>query len=923
MNSYNDAFHCETRDLLEEAYKNLLPKPLFRQDIVKRIFEAFSARRSVLLVGPPGVGKTAIIHGLAHEMRISRHRGLRELSVISFLGGTHYLGDWQTKAKAIFEQAKYTNSVLYFTDIWNLRTVGSSSNDPSTIFDYLNTYLQSGQLLILGEATEEQFSEIKKHPKLGTIFERIDVPVLTFEQQYHIVLAEIERLGLPATQNAVSRIFDVCQQFQAHSNGPDPALRLVKQVTHYQKEKKQINESEVCDTHFIDKVFSIYSGLPLFIISRSYVKPLKEIRHWFRERIIGQNEAIESLLEVIALYKSGLHDAKRPIGTFLFVGPTGVGKTELTKALAHFLFGSETRLLRFDMSEFKDYHAFETLVGSKERPSNPARLLDPVSSQPFQVILFDEIEKAHLNVWDLLLQLLDEGRLTAPKGGTVNFRNTIIIATSNVGASELHRNNIGFSDSTQNQTHDIRKSLEQVFRPELINRFQHIISFNALNRDDVKQIAKRELDMILSREGIHSRHLIVEVGEDVLEQAIENGYDKHYGARALKRELQKRVVLPIANFLLEQKVYAGALLKLDIVSNNTRVRLLETEKSRDQKNQAQPITAEDGKSYNLKALREKSHHLRKRLQELEVKLDKEGLLKKLHDCDVARNKDDFWDNRKQAYELIVQAEAMSNIITRLDNLNRNIDDIEKNLEGEPGRGNIEINAKQLFSYQEYLNDAWRELFLLGETNRYDVIIQIQPITSKHQDAQTLRDLLFNMYKDWAKARNYSVAMICEPLDDNDCTTLLIRGSYAYGYLKAEAGLHRLRDGEQVQVARIILAALVEAEDTEYRISHREAIKKQGVYHGRIRSYVEIEHSKAVANLKLQNAKILKENCELADELAPAWCKTAHTSDEVVRRYDLNPFLVRDPVVKLNTGKTEILRSDLFHELLSKRVEVLH
>jgi ATP-dependent Clp protease ATP-binding subunit ClpC len=215
-----------------------------------------------------------------------------------------------------------------------------------------------------------------------------------------------------------------------HRLARGPAPSRCRADRHYLDEKRAIGEDEPVTAAFIEKVFAVYTGLPRFVVSRHEVRPVTEIRDWFRSRIIGQRDAIEAIVQMITLFKAGLQDAHRPIGTFLFVGPTGVGKTELARALATYLFGSEKRLLRFDLSEFKDYHSFEMLIGDPKKPERPARLVDAVRAQPFQVVLLDEIEKAHGNIWDLLLQVLDDGRLTPAHGPAVSFRNTIVIATT-------------------------------------------------------------------------------------------------------------------------------------------------------------------------------------------------------------------------------------------------------------------------------------------------------------------------------------------------------------------------------------------------------------------------------------------------------------------------------------------------------------
>ncbi len=913
-NRYKNTLANETRDLLELASKKQIAKPAFRDGTIKRIMEAFSSQRSVLLIGEPGVGKTAIIYGLAHEMRLSHHRGFHELSTNTIMAGTHYLGEWESKADSIIKDATKQSGVLYFTDIWNLRSAGVSAKNPSNLLDAIRPSVLSGDILLLGEVTNFEFAAMQQSPQLISLFEQIHIEPLTAEQTVNVVLAEIDRLQLAIQPEATSKVLALCQQFLPHSDGPGPALRLLQQIAHYKQQKAGINEYDELDANFVEKVFSIYSGLPLFIISRSVVKPAREMRQWFQDRVIGQEQAIESVLETIALYKAGLHDAKRPIGAFLFVGPTGVGKTELAKTLATFLFGSETRLLRFDMSEFKDYHAFEMLVGVPGRDDKPARLLNPVRAQPFQVILFDEIEKAHSNVWDLLLQILDEGRLTSPKGGTINFCNTILIATSNAGAKELDRPGIGFTgEASQESDKEIYKQLEQVFRPELINRFQHIVRFYSLTKTQVKQIAQRELRCILEREGIVSRNLIVETSDDVLNATVEHGYNKNYGARALKRELQRRIVLPIANYLLENNVDSGAIIKLGSNQGSTRVRVLQTEMSRAHNLEHQPVLSADGKAYTLKDAREKCKQLIMLLDTLCERIGEDALQQQLKQYDQLRCAPDFWSDRDSAYQQISQADQINQTIVRIDRLRDELIEIKSYLAYKQPRHELKLTTNRLHKFEQQLQTAWRELINIGNDGRWDVLLYIQPIGVN----PLARDLLFNTYSDWAREQHYQTSLLCEPSNQNDPAGIWIKGPYTYGLLQLEAGIHRVRENDVLSVARVSIAP-VTANESNTSISHHEALKQQGVYGGKIRSRLVFEGN---PDFILQNNSSLTENRDLAQEVGSSWITDVHSSDDIVRRYTLKPFLVRDPIADISSGKQELLKPALFHQLLCKRIDI--
>ena len=378
--------------------------------------------------------------------------------------------------------------------------------------------------------------------------------------------------------------------------GPGAALELLRKVRDYREQKLAVGEEGEVTPLFVEKVFAIHSGLPLFVVSRSAGKPAAQIRDWFRERIIGQEAAIEAVVEMIAFYKARLHDTGKPVGSFLFVGPTGVGKTEMARALAEFFFGSDRRMLRFDMSEFTDFHSFEMLVGSAQAsPERPARLIDPVRIQPFQVLLFDELEKAHRNIQDLFLQLLDEGRLTTPKGETVSFRNTIIVATSNVGAFEGMTTAIGFGG--KNDGYDADKAMSAIeahFRPEFLNRFQHVVLFHPLTQEQAAKIARADLQATLRREGITGRNLIVDVHDDVIDHVLAVGFNPRYGGRGIKRELRRQVILPIATLLMERAPEPGSLIDVGVQDGRVRVRVVDTPDSLHAKAEKAPIRTRSG-----------------------------------------------------------------------------------------------------------------------------------------------------------------------------------------------------------------------------------------------------------------------------------------------------------------------------------------
>ena len=886
---------------------------LFRDELVSAIFKSFGARRSVLVVGPTGVGKTSVIRAVATRMAQAGPHNLFEFSTIQILAGTVYLGEWQTKATAIFNAATKNKARLYFSDVWNLPLAGRSSNRDDSVWDALRPRLLNGELQIIGEVSPEQLLALSAFPGFTAPFDLVEVPPLLVSQVEDLVRTEAERVSLGLDSTTSSRIIELCNQFLPTSAGPEAPLQLVNQARHYLNEKVAIGESEPVTSAFIEKVFAVYSGLPRFVVSRQETRPVSEIRDWFRSRIIGQRDAIEAVVQMITLFKAGLHDAQRPIGSFLFVGPTGVGKTELARTLASYLFGSEKRLLRFDLSEFKDYHSFQMLIGDPEKPSRPARLVDPVRAQPFQVVLLDEIDKAHANVWDLLLQLLDDGRLTPAGGPSVNFRNTILIATANVGAQALDKRPMGFTSATlSDEASHVQSELEAFFRPELLNRFQHIVRFHRLTKEEVTEIARAEMSRTLEREGIVGRKLSVDIDRDVVDLVVSRGYDNKYGARALKRQIQQQVVMPIATLLMERRVEDTSILRLTTRHGEVKVSVLESEDTKTQRREAEPLLLANKQKIDQESLQAMLVDAQAQIVAIVSGTNLAKQKSERADLELRRRAVDFWSDTQAAALVLENCDQIDRVIERIDRLQGDQLEISAALLACTNRDALSRIADRALLHVDYVAQAHRELRLLGRDGVHDALLEIRPIGH----AKEIRDLLYQIYTSWADERKYRLRTIREPMTNDEPVMIYVAGPYAFGYLRDEAGMHRLRTERETRVAKVSVAAF-NCSTASISLSNQKALKQIGQYGGRVRSRVEVAGSEFV----VQNSATVADNRELAAEFAPSWLAAANRPDTVVRRYDIEPFLVRDFLTATTSGRTETLRAAHFHRLLCKRIDV--
>jgi ATP-dependent Clp protease ATP-binding subunit ClpC len=909
----------DARDLVRLAPAGELRAADFRDGETAQVLDLLDKRRSVLLVGVAGVGKTTIVHGVARAMADRGRGALFETSSTSMFAGTRYLGEWQTRVTQMANQLAATGAALFVTDILQIATAGRTVQSNTSVLDALRPFVESGRVLLVAEATPETLRAMQRVPSFASLFQQVDVAPLDDEHVDLALARAADRLGASVDAPSRRAMVKLTSRFLAARPQPGPAAVLLAQVVDYQAQKRGIGELEPISPTFVERVFSIMSGLPAFVVSRAVTMSAGAMRAWFAERIVGQRAAIDAVVEAIALFKAGLHDPTKPLGTFFFVGPTGVGKTELARALSTFLFGSPHRLLRFDLSEFKDYASFAMLLGDLHNPDKPARLLDPVRAQPFQVVLFDELEKAHPNIYDLLLPLLDEGRATAPSGDTVDFRNTVVIATSNVGAQDAARS-LGFGgggDDDARREGKIRAALEAEFRPEFLNRFQHVVVFHALSKDQLRDVARHEVARVLRREGIAGQQLVVDVDDGALDLVIAEGVDARYGARALKREVQRRIVLPLAMMLIDRDVLPGSILKVSAKGDEIKVRVVETEESRAERDDRQSARDDAGRLVSTADLDARIVATAARLDALAEEMDLERLAIARDRLREERNAPDFWKGGASAERIHRELSVIESSVDRLARLRERQVAIAQSLVRSSRRVDLETIGARVRTLEDAIGEARREVVLLGAEGAGDALVEIRPLGGSGRDA---RDLMISIYDAWARHRRMVVDVLREPREDDEAALLGIKGRYAFGMLRAEAGLHRLRLGAlNDEPGKLVVASVRVAPWTEERaapqIVSERPLKATGQLGGKVRSRLE-----CAGGLVLQSGRTLAEGREVAADVIASWRAAPEESDEIVRRYDRDPPRVRDARTGFTSGRPDALAPAAFDVLLKAIVD---
>lgn len=637
-------------DLNESAKQGKIDPVIGRDKEIARVIQILSRRtkNNPVLIGEPGVGKTAIAEGLAQRIvngnvpEILRNKRIISLSISSLLAGAKYRGEFEERLKkAIDEVQKHEDMIIFIDEVHTLVGAGATEGamDAANI---LKPALARGEFQVIGATTLDEY---KKHIEKDAALERRFQPVLVGEPSEEDALEILKglrdryeafhkaKITDEALETAVSlssryitdrflpdkaidvvdeaaskvrmKVFSTApdvkaletqladvkkekeaavtaQEFEKAAEMRDEEKRIEKEINDKKKAAKENSDAKLVVTdEDIASVVAQWTGIPVSKIAQEESESLLHLEEELHKRVIGQDEAVVAVSKAVRRARAGLKDPKRPIGSFLFLGPTGVGKTELARALAVALFGDETAMIRLDMSEYMEKHTVSRLVGAPPGYvgyEEGGQLTDAVRRKPYSVILLDEVEKAHADFFNILLQVLDDGRLTDSQGRTVDFRNTVIIMTSNLGANALRKSSpeLGFlaakkSDIASGASNEVnfkeaKKSVidavKRHFRPEFLNRIDEMIVFHALTSNDLKQIVTILMDTVVKRLG--DMGLSLEISPAAMDMLVKEGTDFSMGARPLKRAIQRLIEDPISDLILQGNAPEGAIIKADV-----------------------------------------------------------------------------------------------------------------------------------------------------------------------------------------------------------------------------------------------------------------------------------------------------------------------------------------------------------------------
>ena len=638
-------------DLTEQAVLNKLDPVIGREKEIRRLIQILSrkTKNNPVVLGEPGVGKTAIVEGLAHKIanrdvpEVLAQKRVISLDLAAVLAGTKYRGEFEKRIKTIIKEVVDAKNIILFIDELHTMMGAGASESSLDASNILKPPLSRGDIQCIGATTLDEYRKhIEKDSALERRFQPVMVDEPTVDEAVEILFGIRERFEehhkVKISDEAVHAAVDLSVRYVADRALPDKAIDLIdeagsrvrlrsssapaeikaaqqalEEVTRQKDEaiagqdyeaaarlrdeeaqgKEQIEalrakwhedqakEVPVVTDEDIAQVVSMWTGIPVIRISAEESERLLHMEEALHNRVIGQQEAIETISKAVRRARAGLKDPKRPIGSFIFMGPTGTGKTLLARALAEFLFGSEDALIKIDMSEFMERHNVSRLVGAPPGYvgyDEGGQLTEAVRRKSYSVVVLDEIEKAHPEVFNILLQILEDGHLTDAKGRRVDFRNTVIIMTSNVGAQQLQRDtSIGFraggSEAAQaNAEYDRMKDkvlseLKNTFRPEFLNRIDATVVFRSLTREEIREI----VDLLLARvkaqlAGQEMELVVTDAAKDAI---IVKGYDQAYGARPLRREIQNQIEDPLAERMLQASFSPGDTIVVDVGPDDT------------------------------------------------------------------------------------------------------------------------------------------------------------------------------------------------------------------------------------------------------------------------------------------------------------------------------------------------------------------
>jgi len=762
--------------------------------------------RSILLVGEPGVGKTAVAHALAEKLK-QWNWSFFEAGHTDLLAGQIFIGQLEDRLRTLIQQLAGRRPIVwYIPDFHLLSWTGRHHSSPISVLDSLLPFIERREIKILGETTPVAYEQtIQSHPRCASAFDVMRMEPLDPEST--LALAEKwAALRSPAggpplvSTKTLSEAWLLAQQYLGNKEAPGnllEVLEITSQRLGHEAGKRSITLDDLILT------LTRVTGLPSTLLDERKELSTEDLRKLFERRVLGQPEAVDCLTERVALIKAGVNDPTRPLGVFLFAGPTGSGKTEIAKTLTEFLFGSASRMIRLDMSEFQTAESLSRIVGDPNAAGGGA-LVDQIRKQPFSVVLLDEFEKAHPQVWDLFLQVFDDGRLTDRRGNTADCRHAIFTMTSNVGSSTSTGLRVGFTkESIVFNPEEVSLAIHRTFNKEFLNRIDRVVIFRPLSRENMRKILQKELDEVFQRRGLRRRTWAVVWDDDALEFLLEQGFTSDLGARPLKRAVERYLLTPLAMTIVHHRFpegdqflfvkHRGEALEVEFVDPDATEEAAEPapiEEAPSQESPEAPSLASilmdpRGKVSELRCLGQHYDRIGELVQADRWKQTKQAALELIAQSD-------FWSSPDR-FSILGEVEYLDRIEAGFETAGSLLNKLRQSASSE--RKTIPRHLTERLAHQLYLlnaacesvdKDGPRDAFIFIEAARETG----SPLSLNNDFAKRLD----HMYRAWAKKRRMKFEVLSESKNRDlqyQPYQLLaaVSGYAAYHLLSLENGLH--------------------------------------------------------------------------------------------------------------------------------------
>jgi ATP-dependent Clp protease ATP-binding subunit ClpC len=775
-----------------------------RRELVELVVSALEQTppRSVLLVGEHGVGKTALARAALD--RLDAEPIVFETTAAQLNAGLIYVGELEGRVKTLVDALRGQHVVWVFPELQEALFAGQHTRSPQGLLDALLPHIESGTIVVVSEVAPAAAElVVSSRPRVASAFEVVRVRPLDEADTIAVAKHALEQdeLDVAADDETLAESFELAQHFLPGIAPPGNLLRLLHATAAEAAEQgsDRLGRADVLST------LAAGSGLPLALLDPGAILPLEDVRAFFEQRVLEQPEAVDCIVERIAMIKAGVTDPTRPLGVFLFVGPTGTGKTEIAKTLAEFLFGSADRLVRLDMTEYQTPESLERLLTDTATETHGAALISSIRKEPFAVVLLDEFEKAAQPIWDLFLQVFDEGRLTDRQGRTVDFRRTVIVLTSNLGSPLAQAPSVGFDPADQAfSSAGIERAIRTSFRPEFLNRLDRVVVFRPFERSAMRALLDKELADALARRGLRGRPWAVEMDDSAYAFLIEKGFSRELGARPLKRALERYLLAPLATAIVEQSVPEGDQFLLVTASGDRiEVAFVDPDAEPERADDSEPVAALELRAA-ARAPRGDEPSVRFVLAELarvSAAVD-ELQVRKGHALSLV-SEPGFWE-REDRFAILGEAEYLD----RLEAATRTAGRLGTRVT-RSAQGNGDANARLvgLLATRLYVLDG--AIAGLVKSAPTQVFVQIRAAGAHpSMEADAFAALLAEMYVEWGRGRGMSIERLDSPASEH---RFAVSGLGCGAILAPEAGLHvlehvdeesdhaRIADRQQVRV----------------------------------------------------------------------------------------------------------------------------